>query len=172
MAKTPSPIAWASRQQAEDCDHAAEYLALLLPARAAKALGTAFRRASVDTHLAKNIVRAARVTPLPRTNKKVKEDLRKIARGKALPPILLVRGDAARAHNARMRCILWEKNKDHIMYDRVNEWWGMPALAACRWREAIDRRNFFVRRELVRPSFSAVPPCAVRGCVAGSSPPP
>ena len=96
MAKTPSPIAWASRQQAEDCDHAAEYLALLLPARAAKALGTAFRCASVDTHLAKNIVRAARVTPLPRTNKKVKEDLRKIARGKALPPILLVRGDAAR----------------------------------------------------------------------------
>ena len=96
MAKTPSPIAWASRQQAEDCDHAAEYLALLLPARAAKALGTAFRRASVDTHLAKNIVRAARVTPLPKTNKKVKEDLRKITRGKALPPILLVRGDAAR----------------------------------------------------------------------------
>jgi hypothetical protein len=87
---------WLPRQHPSDCDHAAEYLALVLPARAAKALAKAFRRAGVEIHPAKNIVRAARITPLPKTNKKVKEDLAKIARGKKLSPILLVRGDAAR----------------------------------------------------------------------------
>lgn len=50
----------------------------------------------VASHPAKNILRAARATTYAASNAKVARDLGKIARGKKLPPILLVRGDAAR----------------------------------------------------------------------------
>jgi hypothetical protein len=70
------------------------YLNLLFAPRAAAALAKARGKAPVTLHSAKDIVSAARLAPLPVTNAKVAADLRKIARGKKLPPILLVRGDA------------------------------------------------------------------------------
>lgn len=85
---------WLPHQQAEDCDHAAEYLALVFPARAARTLAARLAKAKVEVHPAKNILRAARLTALPANNAKVRKDLGKIARAKKLPPILLVRGDA------------------------------------------------------------------------------
>ena len=99
MAKSkskPHEPLWLPRQQAEDCAHAGEYLALLFPAPAARALAKRFAKAKVEVHPAKNILRAARATPYPATNAKVRHDLGKIAKGRKLPPILLVRGDAAR----------------------------------------------------------------------------
>ena len=74
----------------------AHNLALMFPAVKARALAARLRKAKVEIHATKNIVRAGRIAPLPRTNAKVKRDLGKIAKGMALPPILLVRGDAAR----------------------------------------------------------------------------
>ena len=96
MAKTPSPISWLPRQQAEDCAHAGEYLALLFPAAKARALAKRLTKAKVVVHPAKNILRAARATAFLPNNARVKRDLGKIAKGKKLPPILLVRGDAGR----------------------------------------------------------------------------
>ena len=87
---------WLPRQQAEDCGHARAYLDLLFAPRAAAALSKAFGKAKVQSHAAKDIVRAGRITPLPATNARVAQDLKKIAKGKKIPPILLVRGDAAR----------------------------------------------------------------------------
>ena len=87
---------WLPRQQAEDCAHARSFLGLLFAPRAAAALGAALGKAKVGSHAAKDIVRAARITPLPATNRRVAQDLKKIAKGKKMPPILLVRGDAAR----------------------------------------------------------------------------
>jgi hypothetical protein len=86
---------WLPRQQSEYCDHAAEYLSLLFPTARARALAARLRKAKVEVHPAKNILRAARINALPANNAKVKRDLSKIAKGKGLPPILLVRGDAA-----------------------------------------------------------------------------
>lgn len=88
-------VQWLARQQGEDCAHAAEYLALLFAAAKARALAARLRKAKVEVHPAKNIVRAARIAALPATNAKVKRDLSKIAKGRKLPPILLVRGEAA-----------------------------------------------------------------------------
>ncbi|MBV9548984.1 MAG: hypothetical protein JO256_04855 [Alphaproteobacteria bacterium] len=68
----------------------------LTPAKTAEVLAAKLRKAEVEIHPAKNIIRAARITPLPKSNAKVKRDLGKIAQGKKLPPILLVRGDAGR----------------------------------------------------------------------------
>jgi hypothetical protein len=98
MARKPHGTAarWLARQQSEDCDHARAYLGLLLPPRDAAALAAALAKAPVVQQAAKDIVRAARIVPLPPTNAKVAIDLKKIARGKPLPPILLVRGDAGR----------------------------------------------------------------------------
>jgi hypothetical protein len=87
---------WLSRQQAEDAANAGAYLTLLMPARAAKAIAARLAKAKVEVFPAKNIIRAARVTPFPENNRKVAGDLRKIAKGKPLPPIMLVRGDASR----------------------------------------------------------------------------
>jgi hypothetical protein len=87
---------WLSRQQAEDVGHACAYLSLLFGPRQAGALAKTLEKAPIVFHAAKNIVRAARLTVLPASNRRVAEDLRKIARGKKIPPILLVRGDASR----------------------------------------------------------------------------
>ncbi len=94
MIKKRAPL-WLSRQQVEDCVAARAYLSLLLPPRAAATIEGKLRKAPVILHVAKNLIRAACVTPFPKTNAKVKRDLGKIARGKPLPPIMLVRGDAA-----------------------------------------------------------------------------
>lgn len=96
QAMTKRAPKWLPKQQAEDAAHAANYLALVFPAAVAKKLSARLRRAKVETQLAKDIVRAARITPLPATNAKVAHDLAKIAKGKPIPPILLVRGDATR----------------------------------------------------------------------------
>ena len=92
QSKTPL---WLHRQQSEDCAHARAYLGLLFAPRAAAALAKALGKAPIDLHFAKDIARAARLAPLPATNAKVAADLKKVAKGKKLPPILLVRGDAA-----------------------------------------------------------------------------
>jgi hypothetical protein len=89
-----NPPLWLPHQQAEDCAHAHAYLSLLFAPRAAAALAKSLGKAPIAVHAAKDILRAARLAPLPATNAKVAADLRKIGKGKKLPPILLVRGDA------------------------------------------------------------------------------
>jgi hypothetical protein len=87
---------WLSRQQTEDVVHAQAYLGLLFAPRDAALLARRLEKSSVAMHAAKDIIRAARLTTLPASNRRVAEDLKKIARGKKIPPILLVRGDASR----------------------------------------------------------------------------
>ena len=89
------PVRWLAHQQDEDCTNARNYLGLVFASAVAKRLSAAFAKAKVETHLAKDILRAARLIPLPATGAKVAADLKKIAKGKPLPPILLVRGNAA-----------------------------------------------------------------------------
>jgi hypothetical protein len=96
-ASTPSttPPAWCSEPEEHDYPAAASYLSLLAAAVSVEATVAAFRTATSTTFKAKDILRAARLDLLPATNPHVATDLRKIARGKPLSPVLLVRGDAA-----------------------------------------------------------------------------
>lgn len=87
---------WQKKPQADDLAHAGEYLSLLLAPGAAAALARKFRKAKIGFHPAKNILRASGLTPLDAGNARVAADLKKIAHGKTLGPVLLVRGDAAR----------------------------------------------------------------------------
>ncbi|MFA4084508.1 MULTISPECIES: hypothetical protein [Mycobacteriaceae] len=83
-------------EQPEDHDYAAavDYLTLVGEADVVKRTVKALRNATLEYRKAKDILRAAHLDMLPKTNAHVARDLAKIAKDKALSPILLVRGDA------------------------------------------------------------------------------
>ena len=88
--------AWKNRPEAEDFPNAGQYLSLLFAERQATALVGKFRKGKVVKHAGKDIFRASFSRLLPRDDPHVSENLRKIAKGKKLSPVLLVRGDGAK----------------------------------------------------------------------------
>jgi hypothetical protein len=89
-------VKWLDEPEAHDYDAATDYLSLVgEPDDVAKTVA-ALRRPTNVFRKAKDILRAADLALLPTTNQHVRADLEKIAAGKALSPILLVRGNAAR----------------------------------------------------------------------------
>jgi hypothetical protein len=87
-------VKWLDAPEDHDYAAAAEYLSLLSEADAIAKAVDALRSAETVPRKAKDILRAACLTLLPETNLRVKADLAKIAAGKKLSPILLVRGKA------------------------------------------------------------------------------
>jgi hypothetical protein len=87
---------WKTRPEVQDFPNAGHYLRLLFSARQTERLVEALRRVSVVEHAGKDLLRASRLPLLPRDDPHILADLKKIARGKRLSPVLLVRGDGAR----------------------------------------------------------------------------
>jgi hypothetical protein len=87
---------WKARPEAHDFPAALDYLTLLMEEKAAKKLAVQLRKAPTIHKRAKDLLRASRLPLLPRDNLHVAADLKKIKKGKALSPVLLVRGDATR----------------------------------------------------------------------------
>jgi hypothetical protein len=88
--------AWKNRPEAQDFPNAGHYLALLFSPREAAALAARLRKGKVVAHAGKDIFRAAALSLAPRDDPHVAANLGKIARGKKLSPVLLVRGGGAR----------------------------------------------------------------------------
>jgi hypothetical protein len=86
---------WKATPEAHDYPAAFDYLTLLLAEPAARKLVAKLRKAPTVHKKAKDLLRASRLPLLPRDNLHVTTDLRKIKKGKAMSPVLLVRGDAA-----------------------------------------------------------------------------
>ena len=86
---------WKERPEAHDFPAALDYLTLVLEEKPARKLVTQLRKAPTVHKKAKDLLRASRLPVLPRDNLHVAADLKKIKKGKALSPVLLVRGDAA-----------------------------------------------------------------------------
>lgn len=84
---------WKGEPEEHDFPAAEAYLSLLADATRAARLVAALRAADVAHFKAKDILRASRLDLLPADNPHVAADLRKIEKGKALSPVLLVRGD-------------------------------------------------------------------------------
>jgi hypothetical protein len=78
-----------------DFDAAFKYLSLLVSPAKAKTVVRAFRAAEPVQHAAKDLLRAALLPLLPRNDPHVDDDLKRIEKGKPLPPVLLVRGAMA-----------------------------------------------------------------------------
>jgi hypothetical protein len=94
VANTGKPR-WADAPAAHDYPAAESYLRLLTPPGQAEALATLLSQAPTVTHPAKDILRAAGLALLAADDPEVAKDVRKVAGGEALSPVLLVRGDLA-----------------------------------------------------------------------------
>ena len=88
-------LRWADAPASQDYPAAGSYLRLLTPPDTAEALAGLLAQAPAVTQAAKDILRAAGLPLLAIDDPEVAKDLRKVARGDALSPILLVRGDMA-----------------------------------------------------------------------------
>ena len=88
-------LEWAENREAEDFDAAVQFLSLLCSNTKAKALVKSLRNSKLVEHAAKDLLRAAHLPLLPSDELHVEEDLKRIHKGKALAPVLLVRGDIA-----------------------------------------------------------------------------
>ncbi len=88
-----SGVKWKDEPDDHDYPAAADYLALLAGPEEVADLVAALQAAPVVHKKAKDVLRAARLDLLPPDNPHVRADLDKVEKGKALSPILLVRGD-------------------------------------------------------------------------------
>jgi hypothetical protein len=84
---------WLDEPEAHDYPSAAAYLRLLARHDLVDDLVDALRDADTVHQKAKDLLRASALPLLPADNARVAQDLRKIADGTPLSPILLVRGD-------------------------------------------------------------------------------
>jgi hypothetical protein len=95
VAKTPREH-WKDEPDDHDFPAAADYLSLLFSDADAAALVEALGTAPTIRRKAKDLLRASELDLLGRDNPQVDKDLKKVARGEALSPVLLVRGRAAK----------------------------------------------------------------------------
>jgi hypothetical protein len=90
-------VAWKDQPDAHDYPAASDYLSLLVADEQLRAdLVVQLRAAPVLRYKAKDLLRASQLTLLTPDNVHVASDLRKIRKGRALSPVLLVRGDLLR----------------------------------------------------------------------------
>lgn len=88
---------WKDEPEEHDFPAAAAYLSLVAPADEVKQIVDALRSAETIHRKAKDLLRASGLALLTPENVHVRRDLDKVADGKALSPVLLVRGSADNA---------------------------------------------------------------------------
>lgn len=91
-----SVVRWLDAPEDHDYPAAASYLSLLATPGEIEAVIAALKAAPAVTFKAKDVLRAASLRLLATDNPHVTSDLKKIQAGKALSPILLVRGNLVR----------------------------------------------------------------------------
>ncbi|WP_037353183.1 hypothetical protein [Amycolatopsis orientalis] len=83
---------WKNEPDDHDYPAAFDYLTLVAPEETATGLIGQLKEAELTHRKAKDILRASRLKLLPEDNVHVAKDLEKVKNGKALSPVLLVRG--------------------------------------------------------------------------------
>ena len=91
MKKKSLSIRWLDEPRATNYPAALSYLSLVMPEREAKACVGALKKAACVEFKAKDIFRASGLSLQGVSNSHVERDRRKIERGTALSPLLLVR---------------------------------------------------------------------------------
>jgi hypothetical protein len=88
------PVAehWQDEPEEHDFPAAADFLSLVAPAGEVAKVVDALKAAQTEHLKAKDLLRASRLSLLAADNVHVKKDLAKVAAGKRLSPVLLVRG--------------------------------------------------------------------------------
>ena len=88
----PAEEHWQDQPEEHDFPAAADYLSLVAPAGVVAKVVDALKSAKTEHRKAKDLLRASRLSLLSADNVHVKKDLAKVAAGKRLSPVLLVRG--------------------------------------------------------------------------------
>jgi hypothetical protein len=86
-------VTWKNDPDDHDYPAAAAYLSLLTSTDVVDRLVAELKKAPIQTGKAKDLLRASRLLLLPADNKHVAGDIAKVAGGKSLSPVLLVRGE-------------------------------------------------------------------------------
>jgi len=86
-------LVWKKKPEAEDYNAAANFLSLICSPGKCTKLMHALENAETVERAAKDLLRASDLPLLTRDEPHVDDDLKKIHKGKALAPVLLVRGD-------------------------------------------------------------------------------
>jgi hypothetical protein len=116
---------WMDEPEEHDYPAAEDYLSLLFLPKLAEDLAKKLRKAEIIRRKAKDILRASDLAILPKENFFVTHNLQKIADGKALSPVLLVRGDASRgialivADGYHRICASWYHDENAIIPCRI-----------------------------------------------------
>src|SRR5579864_3970233 len=83
-------LVWKKKPEAEDYAGALNFLLLIYSDARARRLLRLFRKAKTVEHAAKDLLRGSNLPLLSREDPHVEEDLTRIHKGKALPPVLLI----------------------------------------------------------------------------------
>ena len=116
---------WKNNPEKNDYPAALDYLTLVLEEAIARKLVARLRAAPTIRKRAKDLLRASRLPLLPRDNVHVASDLKKIKKGNALSPVLLVRGDAGRdlpllvADGYHRICASWYRDENISIACRI-----------------------------------------------------
>ncbi|MGV9412273.1 hypothetical protein ACWDOP_20345 [Nocardia sp. NPDC003693] len=102
MADASIQVTWKSKPDEHDYPAAADFLEMLGEPDVVETAVEELRAAPIIHKKAKDILRAAQLEILPAYNPYVRRDLTKIMAGKALSPILMVRGDFRRGVPAQI----------------------------------------------------------------------
>ena len=85
---------WQSEPEEHDFPAAMNYLSLIIGDDVANDVVSELRIKPTVVYMAKDLLRASRLSLLGKDNKHVAGDLRKVEKGEHLSPVLLVRGEA------------------------------------------------------------------------------
>ncbi|WP_375501192.1 hypothetical protein [uncultured Jatrophihabitans sp.] len=131
MPKAPK-LSWTDSPAEHDYPSAASYLRLVAGSTQVEVLVALLSQAPTVQQHAKDVLRAARLPLLPVDDPEVAKDLKRAAKGVALSPILLVRGDLAVdvplhiADGYHRVCASYHLNEDAEVACRLVE---LPAIA-------------------------------------------
>ena len=89
-------INWRDAPNRDEYEAARSYLSLLCPGTTVRRLSTDLSHARTLRATAKDLLRASDLRLLPRDESHVRDDLKRLQKGKALSPVLLVRGEMSR----------------------------------------------------------------------------
>jgi hypothetical protein len=92
VATVKSKKRWKEVPDDHDYPAAEDYLSLVTSVPAAKKLARRLRTVAIEHRKAKDLLRASHLPVLPPDNFHVSKDLKKVAQGRLLSPVLLVRG--------------------------------------------------------------------------------
>lgn len=122
MADAPQ-IQWLAEPEPHNYPAALSYLSLIYDPKTAADLVKKLRRAAPAHFKAKDIFRASKLSLLGVSNSHVKRDQKKIAKGKALSPILLVRNPALGcvviADGYHRMCAIYSLDEDALIHCKI-----------------------------------------------------